>query len=91
MRNIIDAGIKPDFETFKTVALGLMEAIKAFHYYKDADGNPRPLLHSDIKPENVIITRDKRGILIDCGISGEPRIDTFKGTPGYVPPDCLSD
>ena len=90
LRDIIDAGIKPDLETFKTVALGLMEAIKAFHDYKDAEGNPRPLLHSDIKPENVIITRDKRGILIDCGISGEPRIDIFKGTPGYVPPDCLS-
>ena len=90
LRNIIDSGTKPDLGTFKTVALGLMEAIRAFHYYKDAEGNPSPLLHSDIKPDNVIITRDKRGILIDCGISGEPRIDTFKGTPGYVPPDCLS-
>lgn len=90
LRNIIDAGTKPDLETFKTVALGLMEAIKSFHTYKDVEGKHNPILHSDIKPENVIITRDKKGILIDCGISGEPRIDTFRGTPGYIPPDCLS-
>lgn len=90
LRNIIEAGEKPDLETFKTVAIGLMEAIRAFHYHKDSEGNSRPFLHSDIKPDNIIITKDKRGILIDCGISGEPRIDTFRGTIGYVPPDCLS-
>ena len=90
LRNIIESGEKPDLETFKTVALGLMEAIRAFHYHEDSDGNIKPFLHSDIKPENIIITKDKKGILIDCGISGEPRIDTFRGTVGYVPPDCLS-
>ncbi len=90
LRDIIEAGEKPDLEIFKTVAIGLMEAIRAFHYHKDSDGNIKPFLHSDIKPDNIIITKDKKGILIDCGISGEPRIDTFGGTIGYVPPDCLS-
>lgn len=89
LRNIIAAGEKPDLDTFKTVALGLMEAIRAFHQYRDSDGTKRPILHSDIKPDNIILAKDK-GILTDCGISGEPRIDTFRGTKDYIPPDCIS-
>lgn len=90
LSNIIAAGEKPDLDTFKTVALGLMEAIRAFHEYRDSNGTIRPFLHSDIKPDNIILTKDKKGILIDCGISGEPRIDTFRGTKDYIPPDCIS-
>lgn len=90
LRAIIESGEKPDMVTFTTIALGLMEAVRAFHHHKDSKGKPQPFLHSDIKPENIIVTKDKKGILIDCGISGEPRIDTFKGTIGYVPPDSLS-
>lgn len=90
LRSLIEIGEIPKLKTFKTVALALMEAVRAFHSHKDSEGNIKPLLHGDIKPDNIIITNDERGILIDCGISGEPRIDAFGGTMGYVPPDCLS-
>lgn len=89
MRKMIDRGQRPDIDTFRTVSLCLMEAVRAFHEYEDDDGNPDPLLHSDIKPDNIIITGDKKAVLIDCGIAGKPRVDIFGGTPGYVPPDSI--
>jgi len=48
---------------------------------------PNLLLHSDIKPDNILITRDYKAVLIDCGIAGEPRTDVFQGTGPYIPPD----
>ncbi|SHI78995.1 protein kinase domain-containing protein [Desulfofundulus thermosubterraneus] len=90
MRKMIDRNERPDLETFRTVALCLMEAVEAFHEHKDRNGTPRPLLHSDIKPDNILITKDRKAVLIDCGIAGEPRVDVFQGTFGYVPPDSIS-
>ncbi len=91
IRQKIEGNKVPDIETFRTVASCLMEAVKAFHLYKDQEGNSKALLHSDIKPDNIIITPEpgSRAVLIDCGIAGEPRVDVFQGTNGYVPPDSL--
>lgn len=89
MREMIERKQRPDPDTFRTVALCLMEAVEAFHEHKDSDGNPKPLLHSDIKPDNVLITKDRKAVLIDCGLAGEPRVDLFQGTTGYVPPDSI--
>lgn len=90
MREIIDKGLRPEVQTFMTVALGLMEGLAAFHEHRDANGGPNPLVHSDLKPENILISnRDSKPVIIDCGIAGQPRVDTFQGTPGYVPPDCI--
>lgn len=89
LRNRIDQNERPDITTFRTVTLCLMEALGDFHEHKDEEGNPQPLLHSDIKPDNILITRDQKAVLIDCGIAGEPRVDVFQGTVGYVPPDSI--
>jgi len=91
IRQKIENNEVPDIETFRTIAFGLMEAVKAFHLYKDQEGNSKVLLHSDIKPNNIIITPEpgSKAVLIDCGIAGEPRVDVFQGTNGYVPPDSL--
>lgn len=89
MRTKIDRCEKPDLKMFISVAFSLMEAISAFHGYKDEEGNARPFLHSDIKPDNIMITKDNKPVLIDCGIAGEPRTDVFGGTVGYIPPDSI--
>ena len=89
MREWIDRGERPDFKTFQTVARCLMEGIAAFHLHKDESENPQPLLHSDIKPDNILITEDYKAVLIDCGLAGEPRTDVFQGTSSYIPPDCI--
>lgn len=89
LRKIIERGETPDLETFRTITMCLLEGIEAFHNHYDDDGNLQPFLHSDIKPENILITNDKKAVIIDCGIAGEPRIDSFMGTTGYIPPDSI--
>ena len=52
-----------------------------------------PVIHRDIKPDNIIITADGRAVLVDFGISKvyEDNHETTKGakaiTPGYSPPE----
>ncbi len=52
-----------------------------------------PIIHRDIKPDNIIITNDGRAMLVDFGISKvyDPDKGTTVGakavTPGYSPPE----
>jgi serine/threonine protein kinase len=89
MRSLIEEGKTPSLDDFRSVSLCLMEAVAAFHNFKDENGNDSTLLHCDIKPDNVIITNDNKPILVDCTLAGEPRVETFQGTRGYVPPDSI--
>lgn len=89
LRKRIDQGVRPDFDLFLSVSRWLMEGLQSFHSNVDESGIPKPLVHGDIKPENVLLTPDHKPVLIDFGISGEPRIDLFQGTVGYVPPDSI--
>lgn len=89
MRELINEGIRPDLDYFRTIAVCLLQGIKAFHCNQDQDGNIRTLLHNDIKPENIIVSKDKKATLIDCGIASEPKVDSFEGTTPYIPPDSL--
>jgi hypothetical protein len=66
------------------VALDLLEALVAFH--PDAD---KGLIHRDIKPRNVMLTRSGAKLL-DFNIAsrfGDPVL-TQSGTPPYQPPDA---
>ena len=89
LRAWIEKERRPDWTTFKTITQCLFEAVRALHNHRDEEDNPEPILHSDIKPDNILITKDLKAVLIDCGIAGSPRSDIFQGTIGYVPPDCI--
>lgn len=57
---------------------------------------PTPIIYRDLKPHNIIITRDNRPVLIDFGISreykGTDRKDTVRaGTPLYAAPEQLTN
>jgi serine/threonine protein kinase len=79
----------PEIEFFIKVTQTLLKALEVLHTFEE-DGTTNPILHNDIKPDNIVITPDGRPKLIDFGIASHPNTSLFAGTNGYVPPDTLS-
>jgi len=88
MREDIVRGKQPNIETCISIASCLMEAVSALHHHIE-DDRKAPILHSDIKPDNIILMPDVSAVLIDFGIAGPPRVDSYQGTEGYVAPDLM--
>jgi len=90
LREIIERGERPPTtEEFEKVARCLMEGIRALHENRNEDGNLEPIIHGDIKPDNIIITPTGNPVLIDLGLAGPHRIEHYHGTPQYIPPYAI--
>lgn len=86
LRYEIDAGHRPTTERFRRVADQLLDALAALHENQD-EGRLQPILHNDIKPDNILLAEADRPVLIDFGAACEPGIGMYEGTEGYVAPD----
>ncbi|MEM6367816.1 MAG: serine/threonine-protein kinase [Myxococcota bacterium] len=75
------------------MGLGLLRGLSALHSLKDEQGRPRPMLHRDVNPKNVIVSVEGEAVLIDFGISKDvygPSITIpgqFIGTTRYMAPE----
>lgn len=79
-------------EVRTTGAMSAEEAINYIAQISEAIGyvHTKDILHRDIKPENIMITPDKKAIVIDFGsarefIQGETQQHTTIMTQGYAP------
>ena len=49
-----------------------------------------PIVHRDVKPQNVVITDDGRTVLVDFGLAGSARTPYLDGTPAYTAPEVAA-
>jgi serine/threonine protein kinase len=48
---------------------GVLHGLAALHRVTDENGEPRPMLHRDVSPKNIIVSREGEAVLIDFGIA----------------------
>lgn len=86
LRDAILAGERPDDRHFRQLADQMLDALQSLHDNTEYDPLV-PLLHNDIKPDNILLGEGGRPVLVDFGAASEPRVGTYEGTEGYVAPD----
>ncbi|NJK89587.1 MAG: serine/threonine protein kinase, partial [Myxococcales bacterium] len=75
------------------LGLGLFRGLGALHRVKDEAGAPRPMIHRDVTPKNVIVSEAGEAVLIDFGIAKDmygPSITVpgqWIGTARYMAPE----
>lgn len=82
--------------SLETLLKGEMTLPKAVEILSDAaEGlshiHDRGYVHSDVKPENILVTDDGRGRVTDIGCMGEVGVELIGGTRGYYDPSMPID
>lgn len=62
----------------------LRDIASALHYI-----HGKGLVHNDIKPGNILYSRERGAVLCDLGLSTKARDPVAAGTPWYVPPEFI--
>ncbi|MGE3543643.1 MAG: protein kinase, partial [Kofleriaceae bacterium] len=71
------------------------EGLRYAHDLRDADGNPTPVIHRDVSPENLFVTREGIAKVLDFGVSKmltevtRTRTGTIKGKLPYMAPEQI--
>lgn len=83
----------PPLTVAMALSAGILDGLAAMHAVKDEAGRPRPMLHRDVTPSNVIVAQDGHPVIIDFGITKDvlgPAITLpgkVIGTARYMSPE----
>ena len=82
--------LSPLYEKPAVYLRHLRDIAQAIHF---AHSLPEPIVHCDLKPGNVLISRDGKAFVMDFGLARVmgprrgPEEDRIKGTPAYMAPE----
>lgn len=88
-------GVTIPVELAITIACGVCSGLTAAHNCTQLDGTPYPIIHRDISPHNVLLSRDGEVKVADFGIAkaNDSRPNTepgdLKGKAGYLAPEVI--
>lgn len=88
-------GVTIPVELAVTIACGVCAGLQAAHNCTQLDGTPYPIIHRDISPHNVLLSRDGEVKVADFGIAkaNDSRANTepgdLKGKAGYLAPEVI--
>jgi serine/threonine protein kinase len=80
--------------TYRAISDGLL-GLHCAHLYVDSKGRPRPVVHRDVTPGNLMMDFSGRCRLLDFGIarvtgaSRRTRTDMVRGTAAYMSPEQI--
>jgi serine/threonine-protein kinase len=74
------------------LAREIARALRYAHHFRDVTGQPSPVVHCDVSPDNVLLSFSGQVKLTDFGIArtkGSLASDGAWGKPAYVAPEIL--
>lgn len=83
----------PPLPVALSIGADILAGLAAMHAVRDEQGRPRPMLHRDVTPSNVIVSDEGRAVIIDFGITKDvmgPSITMpgkVIGTARYMSPE----
>jgi serine/threonine protein kinase len=86
-------GIEWPLELAVHVVAEVLEGLVYAHRKRDSQGRPLQLVHRDVSPSNILVSKDGQVKLLDFGIARsavrefETRTGVIKGKPGYMSPE----
>jgi serine/threonine protein kinase len=87
LADLVETGWRTNEETVKAIATQILDVLTYLH------GLAPPVIHRDIKPQNIIRKPDGQVVLVDFGAVQDAyratisKGSTFVGTLGYMPPE----
>lgn len=93
-RAVADSGRWFPLRIAVEICHAVLEALAYAHTLKDLDGRPLNIIHRDVSPQNILVSRQGGVKLADFGIARHEARDEMtrgpgggKGKPGYMPPE----
>jgi serine/threonine protein kinase len=90
---LTETGGSLDIGSAVHIARDVAKALDYAHRRADSDGQPLLLIHGDVTPKNILLSREGEVKLADFGIAralgAAPGNKLIGGTPGYIAPEAL--